>query len=74
MARESESDGGDRRTRVGVSDPPGHEQRCVFVANVTTDGAERTCTISPLPTSEYRLDAEWVAARRDSFVSLEETR
>jgi len=73
MARDSESDGGGGQTEPD-GDPPGHEQRCVFVANVTRVGVERTCTISPLPTSGSRLASEWVAAGDGSFVSLDETR
>lgn len=56
------------------SEPPGHEQRCVFVATVTETGAGRTCTISPVPTSERRVTAEWVMAREESFVPLDRTR
>jgi hypothetical protein len=42
-----------------------------FVAVVTegTDGEER-CSISPPPTSERRVESEWVAADAGSFVSL----
>jgi hypothetical protein len=42
-----------------------------FVA-VVTEGAngETRCSISPPPTSERRVESEWVAADAGSFVSL----
>ncbi len=47
----------------------------IFIANVTTQaGGKRTCTISPLPTSETALLEKWIAAKDDSFVRLEEMR
>ncbi|MFC7228622.1 hypothetical protein N0B31_14515 [Salinirubellus salinus] len=56
-------------------EPPRPADEEPFVAVVTRrpDG-EETCSISPPPTSERRLETEWVAASGDSFVSLAEMR
>ncbi|MEF8852746.1 MAG: hypothetical protein V5A28_10055 [Haloarculaceae archaeon] len=56
------------------SEPPGHEQRCVYVAVVTETGVGRTCTISPVPTSGRRVSGEWIMAREESFVPRDRMR
>lgn len=64
---------GSTQTDPDRNDPLSPDQSGPFVAIVSerADG-EKTCTISPWPTSEYELLSEWVSARTDSFVSLEE--
>lgn len=47
--------------------------RFVAIVSERADG-EELCSISPVPTTERRLDAVWVSARDDSFVALEEMR
>lgn len=66
---------GSTQTDPDRTEPLSPDQSGPFVA-VVSEGAdgERTCTISRFPTSEYELLSEWVSARADSYVSLEEMR
>ena len=52
---------------------PDHDE--VFVAIVSTGaGGSKVCSISPLPGMGRTAVSEWVLARDDSFVSLDEMR
>jgi hypothetical protein len=65
----------DRPTTTPHDRDPPPEATEPLVAVVTgRPDEEETCSISPPPTSERRLESEWVAASGDSFVALPEMR